>query len=100
MSKLNRRVTWIGSKPAEVRCVLACINANGEPDFAFVNVWCSSDQYDDGEHYEAAKAWAKDNYYGGPFVVFDEIDGPDFLFDHFVWKSASIINTPYGSKDQ
>jgi hypothetical protein len=25
-------------------------------------------------------------------VVFDENDGPDFLFYHFVWESASVVH--------
>jgi hypothetical protein len=74
-----------------VRCVFAATNSEGVPDFGFVIVACDQEEYDEGLHYDAAKAWAGENDYEGPFVVFDENDGPDFLFEHFVWESASTI---------
>ena len=44
-----------------------------------------------GDHYEIAEEAAYENGYEGPMVVFDENDGPDFLLDHFVWESASLV---------
>jgi hypothetical protein len=72
-----------------MKCVIACSNAQGEPDFAFVKVHCTQAQYDEGKHYLAAERWARADNYEAPFVVFDENDGPDALFDLFVWNSAS-----------
>lgn len=73
-----------------VKCVFAATNANGEPDFGFVKVKVSQKGYDEGHHYFIAEEWALDNDYEQPFVVFDESDGPDWLFEHFVWDSASV----------
>ncbi len=56
----------------KVRCVVACTNANGEPDLYFVKVHCSLEDFDDGEHYEGAKESALREDHEGPFVVFDE----------------------------
>ena len=72
-----------------VKCVVACRNAEGASDFYFCRVECAEAQYDIGEHYEKAEEMAESDGYEGPFVVFDENDGPDWLFDRFVWKSAS-----------
>jgi hypothetical protein len=70
----------------EIKCVVACRNASGESDFYFCKVECSED------HYELAEDSAREEGYEGPMVVFDENDGPDFLFDHFVWESASVVH--------
>lgn len=74
-----------------IKCVVACTNANGGPDLYFVKVKCKQSEYDEGEHYEMAKESAKLEGYEGPFVVFDEIDGPTALFDLFEWSSASVF---------
>jgi hypothetical protein len=77
-----------------IRIVIACHNANGEPDFAFVKVCCDEEDIIKGIHYDVAEGWAENNAYEGPFVCFDESDialGPKFLLNHFVWESASII---------
>jgi len=76
----------------EIKCVVACRNAEGASDFYFCKVECSEEQYDVGDHYELAEDWAREEGYEGPMVVFDENDGPDFLFDHFVWESASVVH--------
>jgi len=75
-----------------IKCVVACHNAGGEPDFYFVNVECSQAQYDNDEHYELATYKAKSEGYEGPMVVYDESDGPRFLFKHFAWESASTVS--------
>jgi hypothetical protein len=76
----------------EIKCVVACRNASGESDFYFCKVECSEEQYDVGDHYELAEDSAREEGYEGPMVVFDENDGPDFLFDHFVWESESVVH--------
>jgi hypothetical protein len=73
-----------------VKCVIACHNAQGEPDLVFIKVRCMPAQYDEGKHYLAAERWAGQGNYEGPFVVFDEHDGPSALFDLFVWDSACV----------
>ncbi|NDD54932.1 hypothetical protein EBZ39_13890 [bacterium] len=74
-----------------VRCVVACRNAEGTPDFYFCRVECTEKQYDVGMHYDVAEEQARDEGYEGPMVVYDENDGPEFLFEHFTWESASVV---------
>lgn len=74
-----------------VKCVVACFNAAGEPDFYFCKVDATEQKYKDGEHYEMAEESAKRFGYDGPYVAFDEKDGPSWLFDHFVWESATTF---------
>jgi hypothetical protein len=76
----------------EIKCVVACRNAEGASDFYFCKVKCKQEQYDVGDHYEMAEEAAYEDGYEGPMVVFDENDGPDFLFDHFVWESATTVS--------
>ena len=73
-----------------VKIVTACRNASGEPDFYFCIVECSSEDYEDGVCYDTAEDEALGEGYEGPFVSFDEFDGPNFLFEHFVWESATM----------
>ena len=75
-----------------IKCVVACHNASGEPDFYFVKVECSQVQYDNGEHYELATYVARQQGYEAPMVVYDEKDGPQFLFEHFIWESANTVS--------
>ena len=75
----------------DIKCVVACHNASGEPDLYFVKVSCSKDEYGNGEHYEKAEASAYQNGYEGSMVVFDENDGPKALFELFKWESASLV---------
>ncbi len=74
-----------------IKCVVTCHNASGEPDFYFCKVKCSQEQYDDGKHYETAQSKAAEQGYEGDFVVFDENDGPAWLFERFVWETASTV---------
>ena len=76
----------------QIKCVIACFNASGEPDFFFCIVKCSESDYDVGLHYEKAEEFAKEEGYSGPMIVYDENDGPDWLFDHFVWESSSVVS--------
>lgn len=63
-----------------VRCVVAATNASGGPDFySCIVTTCKSDVAD-GEHYVVARGMAEDAGFEGPMVVFDEVDGPGWLF--------------------
>lgn len=73
-----------------VRCVVACTGGNG-PTFYPVVVECPEYMYEDGDHYELAREAAEDQRYDGPFVVFDDRDGPDWLFDQFEWTRAIVV---------
>ena len=69
-----------------VKCVVACTNANGSPDFFPCEVIISKNGYDLGEHYDLAKEKAIAEHYEGVMIVFEPADGPKFLFDHFFPK--------------
>lgn len=74
-----------------IKCVVACMSTEGA-DFYFCKVKCSEEEYDQGEHYEIAEEAAADDGYDRPMVTFDEHDGPEWLFERFVWTSASIVS--------
>jgi hypothetical protein len=64
-----------------VKCVVAG-NAGCGPCFMRVTVAVTSEQYDDGVHYDKAREVAKKQHMDPPFVVFDSVDGPAWLFAH------------------
>jgi len=74
-----------------IKCVVAGSNANGEPDFWFVIVRATQQQYDSGEHYKAAKAHADDNGFESS-LAYDENDPPKPLFEMFKWDTADTID--------
>jgi len=79
----------MSTKP--IKCVVSGHNANGQPDFWFVVVQATQEQYDNGEHYSAAKAHACENDFEAA-IVYDENDPPEPLFDMFTWESASVVD--------
>ena len=89
----------------KIKCVTACYNAHGEPDFHFCIVDCTQEQYDAGDHYIEANTAALHAGYEGEgryktlMIVFDENDGPKFLFDHFEWGSASVVKAYWEIED-
>ncbi len=56
------------------RCAVTCVNAGGMSDICFVTIVCTKDDYEEGNHYAAAKIYAKNNDYEEPMVVIDEYD--------------------------
>lgn len=81
-SMIQRAEIVVYSMNMSIKCVVACTNSAGEPDFFAVTLSCSPHQYHNGEHYDLAKEKAEAHDYEGPFVVFDENDGPEFLFSN------------------
>jgi len=78
----------------KLRCVIGGTNANGSADFTFVIVNCTEEEYDLGEHYDAATNWAlHDQTFEYPVLVWDEREAPAWLLERFVWESATTINT-------
>lgn len=63
------------------------------PDFYFCKIECTQEEYDNGEHYELAAeaALVSEAYDPDNVVVFDEHDGPAWLFEHFVWSTAPVF---------
>lgn len=68
--------------PTAVRCVVSCRDASGVPTFFPCTIECVKREYDDGTHYAEAQAWAEDEGYEDVGLVYDENDGPQFLFDN------------------
>ncbi len=75
----------------EFRVVVACHNASGVPDFFAARVRATRAQYDDGEHYDAARGAALDAGHEGPCICFDERDGPGFLFRGMDWAGSPVV---------
>jgi hypothetical protein len=78
--KVSEFIVRPGAAPVAIHCVIACKNAGGAPDFVGVRVACTEAQQEDGQHYAAAMAWAEEHGYEEPMVVYDEDDGPPWLF--------------------
>ena len=76
-----------------IRCVVAGESYNGPGLwFVVVEVMNESD-LDEGEHYDAARRWARFSYDVDPLmVVFDEYDGPAGLFRLFEWSTATVVD--------
>lgn len=75
------------------RMILACTNSQGEPDFAFVKVKCTSEDCDEYEDKSRAIQWAEENDYEAPFVVFNcTLDSAGkAIEDNFKWETASVV---------
>lgn len=74
-----------------VDCVIACHNAQGDPDLFFCRVECSEEQYARDDHISAAQSYAQQVGWSGPYVTFCPGDVPDWLFERFEWRTASIV---------
>ena len=68
-----------------VKCVVSCFDSNGVPTFFPCIIECTKEEYSEGEHYEMARNEAIDARYENPKIVYDENDGPEFLFNRFTW---------------
>lgn len=74
-----------------VKCVVAGNNFEG-PNFYFCNIECTQEEYDNDDHYDTAITAAEaEGYDSDSIVVFDEFDGPAWLFEHFVWSTADLF---------
>jgi hypothetical protein len=78
-----------------VNCIVAVRDAEGVPDFYPVKIECTKEQYDNGEHYDAAKYTAKDDGYDA-YLAYDENDLSSKyvagLFNLFDWNSVNITD--------
>jgi hypothetical protein len=77
----------------KIKCLVAVRNAGGTPDVYPVIVTCNQEGYDDGQHYDAAVEAASEAGYDatGSTLVYDENDGPAWLFNHFDWEKARRV---------
>ena len=69
---------WSGRRPVAV--VTACTSAAGLPDFALTRVDVTHPEYEGGVHLDLVAQRLTEAGYQGPFIHFDEADGPAFLF--------------------
>jgi hypothetical protein len=76
----------------KVTCVVACSDSSGVPSFFRTQVQCTKDDLNNGRHYDVAKAKARESCYSGDMVVFDENDGPQWLFDHMCEYRVHVNN--------
>ena len=75
----------------QIKCIVSCINSNGEPDLYFIVIECSEDQYDNGDHYDAAKGQCEEDGYE-PYLAYDENDAAgNSMLPLFIWESATIL---------
>lgn len=76
-----------------IKCVLACVNAEGCGEFVPVKVACNMADYDLGNHYGAVKKWAAAHDYESPYVVVDEVKiHPATVLRAFDWNIAPLID--------
>lgn len=75
----------------KIRCVVACVNSTGARDFFGVEVHCTRQEYENGDHYDQAESQARASDYEDPMVVFDEQDGPPWLFEKIFGAATEEI---------
>lgn len=66
----------------KIRCVVSCVTADGTPSFFPCEVEVTQEEYNNGSHYDMAKDMAFEADFEQCGVVYDENDGPTFLFAH------------------
>lgn len=68
---------WKGKQTIAV--VTACLNAQGEPDFAYTEVEVTHDEYENGAHIDLVEGRLADAGYEEPYTHFAEEESPAFL---------------------
>lgn len=77
-----------------IRCVVACINANGEPDFFFVKIGKESPATDDSLVIDKAIEIAEENgyeSYGRLVYTPGDRAFKAFARNAFDWKNATLV---------
>jgi hypothetical protein len=75
-----------------IRCIVAGINSNGEPDLFFVKVSANEPDIHLGLHCDAALYEACQQGYENPMVAFDENDSAGrAMLPLFQWDTASVV---------
>jgi hypothetical protein len=74
-----------------IRCIVACINSNGEPDLFFVKVKGTEEQINNGEHYTTAKEAADAEGYDPVLTYDEECAAGRAMLALFEWDTASTI---------
>ncbi len=89
MHVTNFQEAFPGTVTHNVQCVVACVDANGASAFYPHVVEITQGEYDDGDHYAIAKDAAEAAGYEKPMLVYDQNDGPEWLFKQF-WPDGPI----------
>ena len=59
----------------KIKVLVAYTDCGGNgPGIDVVVIECTRTEYDDGVHYDAAKDWAVEQGYEGPFIAIDQYD--------------------------
>lgn len=75
----------------QYKCIVSCINSNGDSDLYFIVIECTEEQYNIGEHYDAAKAQCEEDGYEA-YLAYDENDAAgNSMLPLFNWDSANIL---------
>lgn len=72
----------------EIKCVVTCRDQNDKPRFFPVIVCCTDYAVREEYHYREAQEAAEKYGYREAGIVFDEYDGPAWLFDKFAWDNV------------
>lgn len=80
----------MNTKIKKIKCVVACFDSQGKPTFFPCIIECTEQEYEIGEHYCMAREKAREAGYENSMVVFDQHDGPKWLFERF-WHSKRKI---------
>lgn len=72
-----------------IKVIVAVKNSNGESDIWACKVGCNEDQYNAGDHYDAAKDAAAELGYE-PYLAYDEHD-PGFKSFKIDWHGAEVL---------
>lgn len=82
----------VANAPKMMRCIVACVNANGQADLFPIRVMGTGEQFLKGDHLTKAEEAAEARGYEGPFVAFDEDDGMGkTMMMLFTWENAILI---------
>jgi hypothetical protein len=90
--------SWPGKRPIAI--VTACLNAEGQSDFAFTEVEATHEEYENGVHIDFAEDRLRDRGYEEPYVHFDDGDGPPFLHPavrQYLLMPPWVVVRPNGS---
>ena len=75
----------------QIKCIVSCINSNGESDLYFCIVRGSASDIEDGEHYSVAKTQCEKDGYEA-FLAYDENDSAgSAMLPLFNWESATVV---------
>ena len=77
----------------KIKCVLATLNSNGEPDMFFCEVIASHEDLEMGHHYDIVRELGEENGYdvSSSDLVFDE-DSPAFIYSKDLHPSTWVVD--------